>query len=109
MSGVHVWRMPDTMLVAFGRSPPPIRGDPCVLDPTDKTSERSICVVPSTVATRSAAQIRSCLETIEHLADDQGLVRWVVAMLAPEGQLLRTTPLEGHRPLLLEGAPSRVR
>lgn len=40
-----------------------------------------------------------CLETIEHLSDDEGLVRSLASMLEPGGQLLLTTPFEGHRPL----------
>jgi SAM-dependent methyltransferase len=43
-----------------------------------------------------------CFETIEHLADDEGLVRSLAAMLEPGGQLLLTTPFEGHRPLYSE-------
>jgi SAM-dependent methyltransferase len=43
-----------------------------------------------------------CLETIEHLTDDEALVRGLAAMLAPGGQLLLTTPFQGHHPLYLE-------
>jgi cyclopropane fatty-acyl-phospholipid synthase-like methyltransferase len=49
-----------------------------------------------------------CFETIEHLTDDEGLVRSLAAMLAPGGQLLVTAPFEGHRPLYSEERdPSR--
>jgi SAM-dependent methyltransferase len=43
-----------------------------------------------------------CLETIEHVGDDAGLVRTLAAMLAPGGRLLLSTPFEGHRPLYTE-------
>jgi SAM-dependent methyltransferase len=43
-----------------------------------------------------------CLETIEHVSDDEGLVRRLAAMLAPGGQLLLTTPFDGHHPLYTE-------
>jgi SAM-dependent methyltransferase len=43
-----------------------------------------------------------CLETIEHLSDDEGLVRTLAAMLAPGGQLLLSTPFVDHRPLYSE-------
>ena len=43
-----------------------------------------------------------CFETIEHLTDDDALVRSLAAMLAPGGRLLLTTPFEGHRPLFTE-------
>jgi len=43
-----------------------------------------------------------CLETIEHLSDDEGLVASLAAMLAPGGRLLLTTPSDGHRPLYSE-------
>lgn len=43
-----------------------------------------------------------CLETIEHVRDDEGLVRRLVAMLAPGGQLLLSAPFDGHRPLYTE-------
>jgi SAM-dependent methyltransferase len=43
-----------------------------------------------------------CLETIEHLSDDEGLLRSLVAMLEPGGQLLLTAPFDGHRPLFTE-------
>jgi SAM-dependent methyltransferase len=43
-----------------------------------------------------------CFETIEHLTDDEGLVRTLAAMLEPGGQLLLTTPFDAHRPLYRE-------
>lgn len=43
-----------------------------------------------------------CLETIEHLTDDEGLVGALVGMLKPGGQLLLSTPFDGHRPLYSE-------
>jgi SAM-dependent methyltransferase len=43
-----------------------------------------------------------CLETIEHLSDDEGLVRTLAGMLAPGGSLLLSTPYDGHRPLYTE-------
>jgi SAM-dependent methyltransferase len=43
-----------------------------------------------------------CLETIEHLADDQGLVATLAELLAPGGRLLLSTPYDGHRPLYSE-------
>jgi 2-polyprenyl-3-methyl-5-hydroxy-6-metoxy-1,4-benzoquinol methylase len=43
-----------------------------------------------------------CFETIEHLTDDEGLVRTLASMLEPGGQLLLSTPFEGHRPLYSE-------
>lgn len=43
-----------------------------------------------------------CLETIEHVSDDAGLVRSLAAMLAPGGRLLLSTPFDGHRPLYTE-------
>src|ERR1700730_2255776 len=43
-----------------------------------------------------------CSETIEHLTDDLGLLRTLSEMLEPGGQLLLTTPFEGHRPLYSE-------
>jgi SAM-dependent methyltransferase len=50
-----------------------------------------------------------CLETIEHLSDDEGLVRTLAAMLAPGGRLLLSTPFDAHRPLFTEDAsPSPV-
>lgn len=43
-----------------------------------------------------------CFETVEHVIDDEGLVRSLAAMLRPGGQLLLTAPFEGHRPLYTE-------
>jgi len=43
-----------------------------------------------------------CLETIEHVGDDEGLVRTLTAMLKPGGRLLLSTPFDGHRPLYTE-------
>jgi SAM-dependent methyltransferase len=43
-----------------------------------------------------------CFETIEHLSDDEGLLRTLAAMLEPGGQLLLTTPFDGHVPLYSE-------
>jgi SAM-dependent methyltransferase len=50
-----------------------------------------------------------CFETIEHLADDERLVRTLAEMLEPGGQLLLTAPFDGHRPLYRENPhPSGV-
>jgi len=43
-----------------------------------------------------------CLETIEHVNDDEGLVRSLVAMLQPGGRLLLSTPFADHHPLYSE-------
>jgi SAM-dependent methyltransferase len=43
-----------------------------------------------------------CFETIEHVIDDEGLVRSLAGMLAPGGSLLLTTPYADHRPLYSE-------
>jgi SAM-dependent methyltransferase len=43
-----------------------------------------------------------CLETIEHLLDDEALVAALADMLAPGGRLLLTTPFDRHHPLLGE-------
>ena len=43
-----------------------------------------------------------CFETIEHVNDDEGLVRSLAGMLEPGGRLLLTTPFDGHRPLYSE-------
>jgi SAM-dependent methyltransferase len=45
-----------------------------------------------------------CFETIEHVNDDEGLVRSLVSMLEPGGQLLMSAPFDGHRPLYCEDA-----
>jgi SAM-dependent methyltransferase len=50
-----------------------------------------------------------CLETIEHVSDDQGLVDSLASMLRPGGMLLLSTPFQDHRPLYTEEAnPSAV-
>jgi SAM-dependent methyltransferase len=43
-----------------------------------------------------------CLETIEHVNDDEGLMKSLAAILVPGGRLLLTTPYDGHRPLYSE-------
>jgi len=43
-----------------------------------------------------------CLETIEHLSDDDKLVRNLAALLRPGGRLLLTTPSIAHRGLVGE-------
>lgn len=43
-----------------------------------------------------------CLETIEHVSDDERLVKELAGMLAPGGRLLLSTPFEHHRPLFTE-------
>jgi SAM-dependent methyltransferase len=43
-----------------------------------------------------------CLETIEHVSDDEGLVRSLAAMLRPGGRILLSTPSDRHRPLYTE-------
>lgn len=43
-----------------------------------------------------------CLETIEHVNDDEDLVRSLAGMLNPAGRLLLSTPFDGHHPLLSE-------
>jgi SAM-dependent methyltransferase len=43
-----------------------------------------------------------CLETIEHVTDDEGLVNSLAAMLKPGGQILLSTPFDRHRPLYTE-------
>ncbi len=40
-----------------------------------------------------------CLETIEHLSDDEALVGSLAGMLTPGGQLLLSAPFDGHHPL----------
>ncbi len=50
-----------------------------------------------------------CLETIEHLSDDEGLMRSLARLLEPGGQLLLSTPFDRHRPLYGEASdPSEV-
>lgn len=50
-----------------------------------------------------------CLETIEHVLDDEGLVKRLAVMLRPGGRLLLSTPFDGHRPLHTEELePSQV-
>ncbi|MGD0452062.1 MAG: methyltransferase domain-containing protein [Solirubrobacteraceae bacterium] len=50
-----------------------------------------------------------CCETIEHVNDDERLVRSLAAMLSPGGRLLLTAPHDGHRPLYSEEPnPSQV-
>jgi SAM-dependent methyltransferase len=50
-----------------------------------------------------------CLETIEHLSDDEGLVKSLAAMLKPGGQILLSAPYDGHRPLYTEARePSSI-
>jgi SAM-dependent methyltransferase len=43
-----------------------------------------------------------CLETIEHVTDDDRLVNSLAAMLAPGGRILLSTPFDRHRPLYTE-------
>jgi len=43
-----------------------------------------------------------CFETIEHVTDDAGLVMSLASMLRPGGQLLLSTPFDGHHPLYTE-------
>jgi SAM-dependent methyltransferase len=43
-----------------------------------------------------------CLETIEHVSDDEGLVKSLAAILKPGGQILLSTPYARHRPLYTE-------
>jgi len=43
-----------------------------------------------------------CLETIEHVSDDEGLVRRLATMLEPGGRILISTPFDRHRPLYTE-------
>lgn len=50
-----------------------------------------------------------CLETIEHINEDEALIGSLAAMLEPNGQLLLTTPFDAHRPLYSEEAvPSPI-
>ncbi len=43
-----------------------------------------------------------CLETIEHVSDDEGVVGSLAALLAPEGRIMLSTPFDRHRPLYTE-------
>jgi SAM-dependent methyltransferase len=43
-----------------------------------------------------------CLETIEHVNDDEGLVRSLADILQPGGRLLLSAPFENHHPLYSE-------
>jgi SAM-dependent methyltransferase len=43
-----------------------------------------------------------CLETIEHVSDDVGLIESLTAMLKPGGRILLSTPSDRHRPLYTE-------
>jgi SAM-dependent methyltransferase len=43
-----------------------------------------------------------CLETIEHLTDDEGTVASLARMLRPGGRLLLSTPFDAHHPLYRE-------
>jgi SAM-dependent methyltransferase len=43
-----------------------------------------------------------CMETIEHVTDDEKLVNSLAAMLKPGGQILLSTPYDKHRPLFTE-------
>ncbi len=43
-----------------------------------------------------------CLETIEHVSDDEGLVKRLAMMLRPGGRILISTPYDRHRPLYTE-------
>jgi SAM-dependent methyltransferase len=43
-----------------------------------------------------------CMETIEHVTDDEKLVNSLAAMLKPGGQILLSAPYDKHRPLFTE-------
>jgi SAM-dependent methyltransferase len=43
-----------------------------------------------------------CMETIEHVTNDDKLVNSLAAMLKPGGQILLSTPYDKHRPLFTE-------
>jgi SAM-dependent methyltransferase len=43
-----------------------------------------------------------CMETIEHVSDDEKLVNSLAAMLKPGGQILLSAPYDQHRPLFTE-------
>jgi 2-polyprenyl-3-methyl-5-hydroxy-6-metoxy-1,4-benzoquinol methylase len=50
-----------------------------------------------------------CLETIEHMLDDEGLVKRLAGMLGDGGRILLSAPFDGHRPLYTEDpAPEPV-
>ncbi len=50
-----------------------------------------------------------CLETIEHVLDDEGLVQRLAGMLADGGRILLSTPFDDHRPLYTEDrAPAPI-
>jgi SAM-dependent methyltransferase len=49
-----------------------------------------------------------CMETIEHVRDDERLIRNLSALLRPGGRLLLTTPQAAHRPMWGEDPPSSV-
>jgi SAM-dependent methyltransferase len=50
-----------------------------------------------------------CMETIEHVSDDDKLVNSLTAMLKPGGQILLSTPYDQHRPLYTEERePSKI-
>lgn len=50
-----------------------------------------------------------CLETIEHLLEDQKLLDNLSALLKPKGKLLLTTPYKGHFPLIGEAQDPEYR
>jgi 2-polyprenyl-3-methyl-5-hydroxy-6-metoxy-1,4-benzoquinol methylase len=43
-----------------------------------------------------------CLETIEHVLDDERLLTSLASLLRPGGQLLLSAPFDGHHPLYTE-------
>ncbi len=43
-----------------------------------------------------------CLETIEHIGDDERLIDALAALLRPGGRILLSTPYDRHRPLYTE-------
>jgi 2-polyprenyl-3-methyl-5-hydroxy-6-metoxy-1,4-benzoquinol methylase len=50
-----------------------------------------------------------CLETIEHVRDDAGLLSSLVSLLRPGGQLMLSAPFDAHHPLYTEERhPSEV-
>ncbi len=50
-----------------------------------------------------------CLETIEHLLEDQKLIDALSTLLKPNGKLLLTTPYKGHFPLVGEAQDPEYR